>query len=227
MSDKKIMTFDEWRLDKDPHSEGDYILTTHIHEYAEYYHAQQSKPSVDVEGLCKNLSRVEVIGNGREYVNMNTGKVTLSYQDDGRTLKVFVEKSSGNKQLEPSKDVEAAIDSYSDIALNRYNGESTGFVEEIEQAAHFGYSLAKGDAWVSVEDRLPEMNPDNADDVLIVMAKFGARYPYIKLGWYNTETKKWEDEDSQDLNNNPDYFTVTHWQPLPPVHNFLTDKKQP
>lgn len=42
----------------------------------------------------KNVTRVEVIDHtGRSYVNWNIlNKVTLSLQDDGRTLKVFVER---------------------------------------------------------------------------------------------------------------------------------------
>lgn len=48
----------------------------------------------EVDSNENQISRVEVIStkNGREYVNMNTGKVTLSYQDDGKTLKIFIEK---------------------------------------------------------------------------------------------------------------------------------------
>lgn len=38
------------------------------------------------------LSRVEVIGpDGREYVKYHN-KITLSLQDDGKTLKIFLEK---------------------------------------------------------------------------------------------------------------------------------------
>jgi hypothetical protein len=40
------------------------------------------------------VTRVEVIDhNGRSYTNFDTNnKVELSYQDDGRTLKVFIDK---------------------------------------------------------------------------------------------------------------------------------------
>jgi hypothetical protein len=55
------------------------------------------------------LSRVEVIGNGREYVNMNTGKVELSFQDDNRTLKIFVEKG---RQQHPPIDWRDIADKY-------------------------------------------------------------------------------------------------------------------
>ena len=42
----------------------------------------------------KNVTRVEVIDHtGRSYVNWNILKrVTVSLQDDGRTLKVFVDR---------------------------------------------------------------------------------------------------------------------------------------
>lgn len=42
----------------------------------------------------KNVTRVEVIDHtGRSYVNWNIlNKVTVSLQDDGRTLKVFVDR---------------------------------------------------------------------------------------------------------------------------------------
>ena len=39
-----------------------------------------------------NVKHVEVIdSNGRAYVNLNAKNVRLSYQDDGRTLKVFID----------------------------------------------------------------------------------------------------------------------------------------
>jgi hypothetical protein len=38
------------------------------------------------------VTRVEVIDpKGRSYVNMNTAKVELSLQDEGRTLKIFTD----------------------------------------------------------------------------------------------------------------------------------------
>lgn len=38
----------------------------------------------------KNCNRVEVIGNGREYVKDDLEEVTISIQDNGRTLKIFI-----------------------------------------------------------------------------------------------------------------------------------------
>ena len=36
-----------------------------------------------------NVTRVEVIGDGREYVRYGCADVRVSLQDDGRTLKIF------------------------------------------------------------------------------------------------------------------------------------------
>lgn len=39
----------------------------------------------------KQVTRLEVIGDkGREYVNMNIPKLRLHYQDNGKTLKIFI-----------------------------------------------------------------------------------------------------------------------------------------
>jgi hypothetical protein len=44
------------------------------------------------EDPYSRITRVEVIGkNGRELVKYNVKNVQVSVQDDGRTLKVFVE----------------------------------------------------------------------------------------------------------------------------------------
>lgn len=54
----------------------------------------------------KNVTRVEVIDHtGRSYVNWNIlNKVTVSLQDDGRTLKVFVDrKKEGIEKNERTK----------------------------------------------------------------------------------------------------------------------------
>ncbi len=44
--------------------------------------------------LIKDVTRIEVIDeNGRSYVNKNDGnKVWISLQDDGRTMKVFIDQ---------------------------------------------------------------------------------------------------------------------------------------
>lgn len=69
--------------------------------------------------------------------------------------------------------------------------------------------------WIKVEDRLPDGHPDDAEDVLVVFAKFGNRYPQRMIAWYDSSDKKWKTEDNNDIERNSDYFIVTHWQPLP------------
>lgn len=51
-----------------------------------------------IDDLCEmqyeqeDVTRVEVVDkNGRSYVNMNAKNVRLSYQDNGKTLKVFID----------------------------------------------------------------------------------------------------------------------------------------
>ena len=49
-------------------------------------------------------TRIEVIGNGREYVKYGVRNVRASVQDDGRTVKIFIdydeeEKEKGFKDL--------------------------------------------------------------------------------------------------------------------------------
>lgn len=50
--------------------------------------------------LLEGVTRLEVIeaGNGRRYTNWNDGnRIRLSFQDEGRTLKVFVDKAAGDR----------------------------------------------------------------------------------------------------------------------------------
>lgn len=56
----------------------------------------------ELEKINKQLSnctRVECIDeNGRSYVNWNkSNKVTISLQDDGRTMKIFISNDNGSK----------------------------------------------------------------------------------------------------------------------------------
>jgi succinate dehydrogenase/fumarate reductase cytochrome b subunit len=37
------------------------------------------------------ISRVEVIGEGREFVKHGINGIRISFQDDGKTLKVFID----------------------------------------------------------------------------------------------------------------------------------------
>ena len=68
--------------------------------------------------------------------------------------------------------------------------------------------------WISVNDRLPIINPDDAESVLVVFAKFGKRYRHVLLAWYDISDKKWKTDDNNDIENNADYYWVTHWQPI-------------
>lgn len=58
--------------------------------------------SIGLESMTNHpvATRVEVIdGNGRSYVNWNkTNKISTSFQDDGKTLKVFIEKKEKTKK---------------------------------------------------------------------------------------------------------------------------------
>lgn len=48
-----------------------------------------------------DVSRVEVIDDlGRSYVKYFLGTVELQYQDDGRTLKIFITKKNKNDDKE-------------------------------------------------------------------------------------------------------------------------------
>jgi hypothetical protein len=57
-------------------------------EEPELTYAEAKKP---LYGIVNNITRIEVIGQkGRKFVSRLTdGKYELSYQDDGKTLKLF------------------------------------------------------------------------------------------------------------------------------------------
>ena len=44
------------------------------------------------------VSRVEVIGASREFVKYGIDGISISFQDDGKTLKVFLGKQTGQMQ---------------------------------------------------------------------------------------------------------------------------------
>ena len=55
--------------------------------------AQQEEEIIDSIFLLPKVTRLEVIDkNGRSYVVHNAEQVELSYQDQGRTLKIFVKQ---------------------------------------------------------------------------------------------------------------------------------------
>jgi len=50
------------------------------------------------------VNRVEVIDeNGRSYVKYNCNNVKISLQDDGNTLKLFLDKENKDEHQSPSK----------------------------------------------------------------------------------------------------------------------------
>lgn len=68
--------------------------------------------------------------------------------------------------------------------------------------------------WISVKYKLPE----DGVFVLCYTAKFGNIGSVIgsyEIMFYNSVTKKWEDYEIDDFENNPDYIRVTHWRKLP------------
>ncbi len=83
-----------------------------------------------------------------------------------------------------------------------------------EMMDEFAASLNR-QGWTRVEDGLP----DEEDDVIVYMSKMGHGSPgSAYVGVY--EKGKWKIVDTidgiiQDANNNPDYWIVTHWMPLP------------
>jgi len=68
--------------------------------------------------------------------------------------------------------------------------------------------------WISVKDRLPKVD----ELVLCQTSKFGNTElgSYLELLFY--VNNHWETNESKygtDFENNPDYFLVTHWMPIP------------
>ena len=82
-----------------------------------------------LEQLTK-LTRLEVIdNNGRAYVNMAIDKLEFSYQDEGRTLKIF---TNGAGELQPAWQGLTA-DELEDIKDNSKEGWYQ-LVRNVEQA---------------------------------------------------------------------------------------------
>jgi len=70
--------------------------------------------------LINKVTRVEVIDqDGRSYVNWNkTNKVELSFQDDARTLKVFISQVNPDER-EPYSLITKALEDYYDELENQ------------------------------------------------------------------------------------------------------------
>ncbi len=76
----------------------------------------------------------------------------------------------------------------------------------------------RDNGWINIRDRLP------VDDslVLVIMAKFGdikqASSVYLMYCCIRSDGNRyWEYQGdvSGDAENNPDYWTVVYWQPIP------------
>ena len=73
--------------------------------------------------------------------------------------------------------------------------------------------------WYSVKDKLPELNENGESvDVLVIERKFGfsQNLTYTdtyKIAYWNG--KHWEDDNSEDMEDNLDYFSVVYWMYIP------------
>lgn len=70
--------------------------------------------------------------------------------------------------------------------------------------------------WISVEEQLPSLDWDADAEVLIYGCKWGdykkdINGQQIVASW---DGKKWSSYRRQNLENNSDYWVVTHWKPL-------------
>jgi hypothetical protein len=86
---------------------------------------------------------------------------------------------------------------------------------------------SKGMKMISVKERKPDITKEEDDcQHLIYGCKFGNLEKdvagYYATAWYNG--KFWEDDRNKDIEDNPDFWAITHWQPLP---HPPTDKQQP
>ena len=72
--------------------------------------------------------------------------------------------------------------------------------------------------WISVKDRLPDGN-EESDDMLCYASKWGeGEIGHKYIGYYDQSKKAWMYEhfgDFVEYDNNADYWSTTHWQPLP------------
>jgi hypothetical protein len=80
--------------------------------------------------------------------------------------------------------------------------------EATEQAYKNGYEKGKQDAlkWISVKDRLPEINSDGTVDAVLVTDGVLQHMAYFVDGWIFA--------DSGEMKK-PMFYEVTHWMPLP------------
>lgn len=85
--------------------------------------------------------------------------------------------------------------------------EAGGILGEYDREEYIAeYLIAHGvtvQGWISVEDRLPEVNTD----VWCYSDKWGG---YFFVGWINPNTGRW-----RDVTGEAHIGTVTHWMPFP------------
>lgn len=64
----------------------------------EYNHEDRYEFKPFQEEMPATITRLEVIdADGRSYTNYNCDRITLSFQDDGLTMKVFVDEIGADK----------------------------------------------------------------------------------------------------------------------------------
>lgn len=73
--------------------------------------------------------------------------------------------------------------------------------------------------WNDVRNKIPDLIDSESEEVLCMTRKFGhdgikrnTPFGYALL-WWNGKT--WEDWKTDDFENNPDYWLVTHWMKIP------------
>lgn len=92
------------------------------------------------------------------------------------------------------------------------------------EASKDGEGEKKEEGWISVKDRLPDLQVD----VLVCIKKFGVRYPYSMVATYEYNLKDelvwWVGEKEFDWNN-ANHEQITHWMSLPEPPKFITQPK--
>jgi hypothetical protein len=79
----------------------------------------------------------------------------------------------------------------------------------------------KSGIWYSVKDQLPQIGKDGlSEDVLVIERKFGFSQSMVLSDGYRLacwDGKHWSDDNSEDIEDNPDYFFVVYWMSIPPT----------
>ena len=133
------LTVKEWLKEHYPHPHDGFVIPSPemVQEYAEYYHAELSKPlETDISIAIAERAQTWILQNDIDKMPVkdfvNTVLQLCGYYHDALSM--------------PSKDVEAAIEAYEDVALKMYNEQSMGFAEVVSKAVLHGYSLAGNQA---------------------------------------------------------------------------------